>query len=129
MYVSRLDFNKILHEAAAISVPEGGTPAELEAMARVGLGGAKVFNVGGPEGPVRFASPEWYEIFAHAPRGINDPDGDSIRRLPIASGLFLVCSGNRTVTENRRSPSNTQVAGFPPIAVSMTSCTSPTFIP
>jgi len=42
--------------------------AELEAMARVGLGGAKVFNVGGPEGPVRFASPEWYEIFAHALR-------------------------------------------------------------
>jgi len=42
--------------------------AELESMARVGLGGAKVFNVGGPEGPVRFASPEWYEIFAHALR-------------------------------------------------------------
>ena len=42
--------------------------AELESMARVGLGGAKVFNVGGPEGPVRFASPEWYEIFAHSLR-------------------------------------------------------------
>ncbi|MCP4196001.1 MAG: hypothetical protein GY762_02530, partial [Proteobacteria bacterium] len=45
-----------------------GATAELEAMARVGLGGAKVFNVGGPEGPVRFASPEWYEIFAHSLR-------------------------------------------------------------
>ncbi len=42
--------------------------AELESMARVGLGGAKVFNVGGPEGPVRFASPEWYEVFAHSLR-------------------------------------------------------------
>ena len=45
-----------------------GATAELESMARVGLGGAKVFNVGGPEGEVRFASPEWYEIFAHALR-------------------------------------------------------------
>jgi len=45
-----------------------GATAELEAMVRVGLGGAKVFNVGGPEGPVRFASPEWYEIFAHSLR-------------------------------------------------------------
>jgi len=45
-----------------------GATAELESMARVGLGGAKVFNVGGPEGPVRFASPEWYEIFAHSLR-------------------------------------------------------------
>ena len=45
-----------------------GATAELESMARVGLGGGKVFNVGGPEGPVRFASPEWYEIFAHSLR-------------------------------------------------------------
>ena len=45
-----------------------GATAELEAMARVGLGGAKIFNVGGPEGPVRFASPEWYEIVAHSLR-------------------------------------------------------------
>jgi len=45
-----------------------GATAELESMARVGLGGAKVFNVGGPEGPVRFASPEWFEIFAHSLR-------------------------------------------------------------
>ena len=45
-----------------------GATAELEAMARVGLGGGKVFNVGGPEGPVRFASPQWYEIFAHTLR-------------------------------------------------------------
>jgi len=42
--------------------------ADLEAMARTGLGGARIFNVGGPEGPVRFASKEWYEIVAHALR-------------------------------------------------------------
>jgi len=32
MYVSRLDFNKILHEASAIQIPEGGTPVEQVAM-------------------------------------------------------------------------------------------------
>jgi hypothetical protein len=32
MYVSRLDFNKVLHEASAIQIPEGGTAAEQVAM-------------------------------------------------------------------------------------------------
>ena len=32
MYVSRLDFNKVLHEGAAIQIPESGTPAEKVAM-------------------------------------------------------------------------------------------------
>ena len=32
MYVSRLDFNKILHEASAIQLPEGGTAVEQVAM-------------------------------------------------------------------------------------------------
>ena len=45
-----------------------GATADLESMQRVGLGGGKIFNVGGPEGPVRFASDEWYEIVAHALR-------------------------------------------------------------
>ncbi len=45
-----------------------GATADLESMKRVGLGGGKIFNVGGPEGPVRFASEEWYEIVAHALR-------------------------------------------------------------
>ena len=45
-----------------------GATADLESMQRVGLGGGKIFNVGGPEGLVRFASPEWYEIVAHALR-------------------------------------------------------------
>ena len=45
-----------------------GATAELEAMARVGLGGAKFSTSAVPEGPVRFASPEWYEIFAHSLR-------------------------------------------------------------
>ncbi|VGO13630.1 hypothetical protein PDESU_02187 [Pontiella desulfatans] len=45
-----------------------GATADLESMKRVGLGGGKIFNVGGPEGPVRFASEEWYEIVAHSLR-------------------------------------------------------------
>ena len=49
-------------------ISKEGATAELEAMARVGLGGGKIFNVGGTEGPVRFASPEWYEIVAHSLR-------------------------------------------------------------
>jgi hypothetical protein len=32
MYVSRLDFNKVLHEASAVQIPEGGTAAEQVAM-------------------------------------------------------------------------------------------------
>jgi len=50
------------------SLSKEAATAELESMSRVGLGGGKIFNVGGPEGPVRFASPEWYEIFAHSLR-------------------------------------------------------------
>jgi len=40
MYVSRLDFNKILHEASAIQIPEAGTAVEKVAMAfHAGPGG------------------------------------------------------------------------------------------
>ena len=62
-------------------------------------------------------------------RGINEPNVDSINTFPMASGLFLVCSGKRTATENLRSPSNMRVADFPPIAVSMTCWMSDTLIP
>ena len=49
-------------------INEKGVTGDLEAMKRAGLGGGKIFNVGGIEGPVRFASPEWYEIVAFACR-------------------------------------------------------------
>jgi len=45
-----------------------GITGDLEAMERAGLGGGKIFNVGGIEGPVRFASDQWYELVAHACR-------------------------------------------------------------
>jgi len=40
--------------------------SDLEAMKRVGIQGGKAFNVSGPEGPVRFASKDWFELMAFA---------------------------------------------------------------
>ena len=48
------------------NVNREGITADLEAMARVGLGGATIFNVSGPNGPVAFNSPEWHALITHA---------------------------------------------------------------
>ncbi len=50
------------------NVTAEGITADLEAMKRVGLGGAQVFNVdyGVPAGPVKFMSPEWRAMVSHA---------------------------------------------------------------
>jgi hypothetical protein len=50
------------------NVTREGLTADLEAMARVGFGGALIFNVSTrvPAGTVAFASPEWHELFKHA---------------------------------------------------------------
>src|SRR5215831_4328432 len=50
------------------NVTKEGITADLEAMKRVGIGGAQIFNVesGIPAGPVKFLSPEWHELFKHA---------------------------------------------------------------
>jgi len=47
-----------------------GMTADLEAMARVGVGGAILMevNLGIPRGPVEFMSPAWRELIAHAVR-------------------------------------------------------------
>ncbi len=52
------------------NITKEGITADLEAMKRVGVGGAQIFNVdcGIPAGPVRFLSPEWKEMTAHAIR-------------------------------------------------------------
>ncbi len=49
-------------------VSREGITADLEAMAKVGVGGAQIFNVDCsiPPGPVRFMSPEWMRLFRHA---------------------------------------------------------------
>lgn len=49
------------------SLTKDGITADLEAMARVGIGGALYLEVrqGTPPGPVKFASPEWMEMIRH----------------------------------------------------------------
>jgi hypothetical protein len=55
------------------NVTKEGITADLEAMQRVGIGGAQVFNAseGIPPGPVKFNSPEWHEMFAFAVKEAN----------------------------------------------------------
>jgi len=50
------------------NVTAEGVTADLEAMKRVGLGGAQIFNVdyGIPAGPVKFMSPDWRALIVHA---------------------------------------------------------------
>jgi len=49
------------------NITQEGITADLEAMRRIGLGGAQIFNVSDvPEGPVPFMSPQWLELMKHA---------------------------------------------------------------
>src|SRR5580765_2361586 len=50
------------------NITKEGITADLEAMQRVGVGGAQIFNVdcGIPHGDVQLMSPEWRELFKHA---------------------------------------------------------------
>ena len=50
------------------NISREGITADLEAMKRVGVGGAQIFNVdcGIPPGPVKFMSPEWIGMVKHA---------------------------------------------------------------
>ena len=50
------------------NITKEGITADLEAMARIGVGGAQIFNVaqGEPAGPVTVLSPEWRELVKHA---------------------------------------------------------------
>ena len=50
------------------NITREGITADLEAMARVGIGGVLIMEVaqGTPTGPVAFASPQWRDLFKHA---------------------------------------------------------------
>ncbi len=50
------------------NVTRAGITADLEALHRVGIGGVLLMDVTQdiPSGPVRFASPEWRELFHHS---------------------------------------------------------------
>jgi hypothetical protein len=55
------------------NVTKAGITADLEAMQRVGIGGAQIFNAGEgiPAGPVKFNSAEWHEMFKFAGQEAN----------------------------------------------------------
>jgi hypothetical protein len=50
------------------NITKEGITADLEAMARVGVGGAQIFNAGEgiPHGPIQFNSPEWIGLVKHS---------------------------------------------------------------
>ncbi|RYG68579.1 hypothetical protein EON80_11350, partial [bacterium] len=50
------------------NITKAGITADLEAMKRIGLGGATIVNVDGgiPNGPVEFMSPQWRDCFKFA---------------------------------------------------------------
>jgi len=96
-----------------------GATADLEAMKRVGLGGGKIFNVGGVEGPVRFASEEWYEIVAHSLREAD--------RLGLQLGLNMTEGftglGGPWITPEKSMQyvvwSETEVTGPGPVSIAL----------
>jgi hypothetical protein len=55
------------------NVTKEGITADLEAMKRVGIAGAQIFNVdcGIPAGPAKVNSPEWRELILHAAQEAN----------------------------------------------------------
>jgi hypothetical protein len=63
-----------------------GITADLEAMHRIGIGGVEIFDVGYqiPEGPVKYASPEWRDLFNFATQ--------EAQRLGMEVGMHN-CSG------------------------------------
>jgi hypothetical protein len=54
------------------NITREGITADIEAMARAGLGGAQIFNVGDegsvdiPTGKIMYLSPEWLDLVLHA---------------------------------------------------------------
>jgi len=54
------------------NITREGITADLETMARVGIGGAQIFNIAGshqndiPPGPIDYLSPEWLDMVKHA---------------------------------------------------------------
>lgn len=50
------------------NVTKEGITADLEALAKVGVGGVQIFHVdvGVPPGPVKFHSHQWFALFRHA---------------------------------------------------------------
>ena len=68
------------------NITKEGITADLEAMKRVGIGGAQIFNVSEhiPDGPVLILSPQWLDLIHHAGQTVavhflHDPDSGRIQ--------------------------------------------------
>jgi hypothetical protein len=50
------------------NVTKEGISADLEALAKAGVGGVQIFHVdvSVPSGPVKYHSPQWFALFRHA---------------------------------------------------------------
>src|SRR5437867_13441750 len=50
------------------NISKEGITADLEAFQKAGLGGAQSFHLdyGLPQGPVKFLSPQWLDLYLHA---------------------------------------------------------------
>ncbi|MBT7163013.1 MAG: hypothetical protein HN904_09550, partial [Victivallales bacterium] len=96
------------------NVTKEGITADLEAMARVGVGGAQIFNAdcGIPEGPVVFNSPEWLGMVKHA--------ATEARRLGIE-----LCMHNCAGWSSSGGPWNTPEHGMKVVVTSETQVMGP----
>jgi hypothetical protein len=96
------------------NITREGISADLEAMRRVGIGGAEIFNVdcGIPAGPVRFLSPEWRALMLWTAQEAN--------RL----GLKL-CLHNCAGWSSSGGPWNTPEHAMARVTISETTVTGP----
>lgn len=97
------------------NISKEGITEDLEAMARVGIGGAQVFEItwGTPAGPVRMNSPEWLNMIQHA--------AHEAERLGLEFGVHN-CPG----WSSSGGPWNTPEHGMKNVVSSKTLVTGPT---
>ncbi|TAN38242.1 MAG: hypothetical protein EPN23_02810 [Verrucomicrobia bacterium] len=97
------------------NITKEGITADLDALARVGVGGAQIFNAAGgiPIGPVQYNSPEWRELVKHA--------ASEAQRL----GLEL-CIHNCAGWSSSGAPWNTPEHGMQIVVTSETRVKGPT---
>jgi hypothetical protein len=97
MYVSRLDFNKVLHEASAIQIPEAGTAVEQLAMTfHAGPGGGDpTYDSYFPNG-LPATGPSGFEVNG-LPAVAGAPFADPCRTDPNGAGNVANITQNRTI--------------------------------
>ena len=95
------------------SITKAGITADLEAMARVGIGSAQIFNLGAtPPGPVKLLSPEWHAMVKHA--------GQEAARLGLKLSIHN-CSG----WSSSGGPWNTPANAMQHVTISETNIIGP----